>query len=171
MRSVTIFNDGWLFEGKEQVTLPHTAAELPFSYFDESQYWRPFTYEKTVAADPAWAGKEVSLLFDGAMARKGYALNKMCFSFNAADNREAFRADEEGYMRRYGLTEEQARAIRDRDVPGLLAAGGNVYYLAKFAGILGLDVQDLGAAQTGMTKEAFKAMLVRANDQPAALAA
>jgi len=110
-------------------------------------------------------------LFDGAMARKGYALNKMCFSFNAADNREAFRADEEGYMRRYGLTEEQARAIRDRDVPGLLAAGGNVYYLAKFAGILGLDVQDLGAAQTGMTKEAFKAMLVRANDQPAALAA
>jgi protocatechuate 4,5-dioxygenase alpha chain len=44
-------------------------------------------------------------------------------------------------------------------VLGLLAAGGNVYYLAKFAGILGLDVQDLGAAQTGMTKEAFKAKL------------
>ena len=40
---------------------------------------------------------------------------------------------------------------------GLIAAGGNVYYLAKFAGILGLDVQDLGAAQTGMTKEEFKA--------------
>jgi protocatechuate 4,5-dioxygenase alpha chain len=42
---------------------------------------------------------------------------------------------------------------------GLIAAGGNVYYLAKFAGILGLDVQDLGAAQTGMTKEEFKAKL------------
>ena len=49
---------------------------------------------------------------------------------------------------------------------GLLAAGGNVYYLAKFAGILGLDVQDLGAAQTGMSKEAFKARLVAQNDQP-----
>ena len=34
-----------------------------------------------------------------------------------------------------------------------------MYYLAKFAGILGLDVQDLGALQTGMTKEAFKAKL------------
>ena len=109
-------------------------------------------------------------LFDGAQARKGYALNKMCFSFNSAGNREAFRAEEEGYMRQYGLTPPQAQAIRARDVLGLIAAGGNVYYLAKFAGILGLDVQDLGAAQTGMSKEAFKAMLVRHNEQAETLA-
>ena len=44
----------------------------------------------------------------------------------------------------------------------LIAAGGNIYYLAKFAGILGLDVQDIGAQQTGMTKDAFKAMLAAA---------
>jgi protocatechuate 4,5-dioxygenase alpha chain len=98
-------------------------------------------------------------LFDGEQARKGYALNKMCFSFNSADNRTAFKADEEAYMRLYGLNGVQADAIRRRDVLGLLEAGGNVYYLAKFAGILGLDVQDLGAAQTGMSKEAFKAKL------------
>ena len=98
-------------------------------------------------------------LFDGDQAQKGYALNKMCFSFNDKANRDAFKADEEGYMRRYGLIEQQAEAIRTRNVLGLLAAGGNVYYLAKFAGILGLDVQDLGALQTGMTKEAFKAKL------------
>jgi protocatechuate 4,5-dioxygenase, alpha chain len=104
--------------------------------------------------------------FDGAMAQRGYALNKMCFSFNSAANREAFRADEAAYMREYALNEQQSEAIRTRDVLGLLAAGGNVYYLAKFAGILGLDVQDLGAAQTGMTKEAFKARLVAQNEQP-----
>ena len=98
-------------------------------------------------------------LFDGSQARKGYALNKMCFSFNSADNRARFKADEEAYMQIYGLTPEQADAIRTRNVLGLIAAGGNVYYLAKFAGILGLDVQDLGALQTGMTKEAFKAKL------------
>jgi len=108
-------------------------------------------------------------LFDGVQARKGYALNKMCFSFNSAENREAFRRDEEGYMRRYGLGPEQARAIRERDVLGLLRAGGNVYYLAKFAGILGLDVQDLGAAQTGLSKQAFKDRLVAQNAQPAVL--
>ena len=108
-------------------------------------------------------------LFDGGQARKGYALNKMCFSFNSAANREEFKRDEEAYMRKFGLNEQQATAIRQRDVLGLLAAGGNVYYLAKFAGILGLDVQDLGALQTGMTKEEFKAMLVRQNEQPATL--
>ena len=39
------------------------------------------------------------------------------------------------------------------------------------AGILGLDVQDLGAAQTGMSKDAFKAMLLAQNQQPDTLAA
>ena len=101
-------------------------------------------------------------LFDGDQAQKGYALNKMCFSFNDQANREAFQADEEGYMQRFGLNAQQAEAIRSRHVLGLIAAGGNVYYLAKFAGILGLDVQDLGALQTGMTKEAFKAKLLAA---------
>jgi len=117
---------------------------------------------------PACADSPIpgTLLFDGAQARKGYALNRMCFSFNSAENRAAFQSDEEGYMRAHGLNDEQARAIRARDVPGLLAAGGNVYYLAKFAGILGLDVQDLGAAQTGLSKDAFKARLVAQNDQP-----
>jgi protocatechuate 4,5-dioxygenase alpha chain len=110
----------------------------------------------SATAQPSIPG---TVLFDGEQARKGYALNKMCYSFNTADNRLAFQADEAGYMRRYGLNEQQARAIRERDVLGLLAAGGNIYYLAKFAGILKLDVQDLGALQTGMSKEAFKARL------------
>ena len=39
-------------------------------------------------------------LFDGDQARKGYALNKMCFSFNDAGNRETFRGDEEAYIQR-----------------------------------------------------------------------
>lgn len=101
-------------------------------------------------------------LFDGAMARKGYALNKMCFSFNDAANRDAFLRDEEGYCARYRLTAEQREAVRSRNVLAMIAAGGNVYYLAKLAGIFGLDVQDLGAQQTGMTKDAFKAKLVEA---------
>ena len=98
-------------------------------------------------------------LFDGTQARKGYALNKMCYSFNSAENRAEFLKDEDAYCARYGLNEPQREAIRARNVLQLIAAGGNVYYLAKFAGILGLDVQDLGAQQTGMSKDAFKAKL------------
>jgi protocatechuate 4,5-dioxygenase, alpha chain len=103
--------------------------------------------------------------FDGTLAKKGYALNKMCFSFNEQANREAFVADPEAYMALYGLNEEQADAIRSKQVLALLQAGGNAYYLAKFAGIFGLDMQDIGAQQTGMSKDAFKAKLVAANDQ------
>ena len=98
-------------------------------------------------------------LFDGVQARKGYALNKMCFSFNSAENRAEFLEDEEAYMRKYGLSAEQAAAIRSRQVLALIAAGGNAYYLAKFAGIFGLDMQDIGAQQTGMTKPEFQAKL------------
>lgn len=101
--------------------------------------------------------------FDGRQARKGYALNKMCFSFNEEGNRKAFLADEEAYMRRFGLTEPQAAAIRSRNVLQLIAAGGNAYYLAKFAGIFKLDMQDIGAQQTGLSKAEFQARLLAAN--------
>jgi protocatechuate 4,5-dioxygenase alpha chain len=99
-------------------------------------------------------------VFDGGAAQKGLALNAMCYSFNDAGNRAAFVADEEAYMARFELTDQQRAAVRARDVPGMIAAGGNVYYLAKLAGILGLNVQDLGALQTGVPVEAFKASLL-----------
>lgn len=101
-------------------------------------------------------------IFDGAEARKGYALNKMCMSFNDAASRAEFLRDEDAYCARYGLSAQQREAIRSRDVLALVAAGGNAYYLAKFAGIFGLDMQDIGAQQTGMTKDEFRAMLVAA---------
>ncbi len=101
-------------------------------------------------------------IFDGEQARKGYALNKMCYSFNDAANRAAFVADEDSYCARYGLNPEQREAIRNRNVLQLIAAGGNAYYLAKFAGIFGLDMQDIGAQQTGLTKDEFKAKLLAA---------
>ena len=109
------------------------------------------------------AGKRAipgTTLFDGAEAMRGFQLNDMCYSFNHEENREAFRADEEAYMARFDLTEQQKNAVRQRDVLGMIAAGGNVYYLAKLAGIFGLNVQDLGALQTGTTVDEFKAGLL-----------
>jgi protocatechuate 4,5-dioxygenase alpha chain len=100
-------------------------------------------------------------IFDGALALKGYALNKMCFSFNEAANREAFRNDEEAYCRKFNLTKEQQRAVKSRNVLQLLEAGGNIYYLAKWAGIFGLNVQQLGAQQRGMSEADFTEMLLR----------
>ncbi|HMF20517.1 MAG TPA: protocatechuate 4,5-dioxygenase subunit alpha [Pseudolabrys sp.] len=101
-------------------------------------------------------------MFNGIEAEKGLALNKMCFSFNSADNRAEFLRNQDAYCAKFGLTAEQKAAVKARDVLAMIAAGGNVYYLAKLAGIFGLNVQDIGAQQTGMSVEAFKAKLKEA---------
>jgi protocatechuate 4,5-dioxygenase alpha chain len=127
---------------------------------------RPPSREIVCAANETGAmtshGIPGTTIFDGTEAQKGYALNKMCFSFNKAENRAAFLEDEDAYCAKYGLDAEQRAAVRKRDVLAMIAAGGNVYYLAKLAGIFGLNVQDLGAQQTGLSVEAFKEKLLEA---------
>jgi len=113
-------------------------------------------------SEPSPACKSIpgTTLFDGKAAARGYQLNAMCYSFNSAANRAAFVADEAAYCDRYALTPAQRTAVAARDVLGMIAAGGNIYYLAKLAGIFGLNVQDVGALQTGKSVEAFKDMLL-----------
>ncbi len=67
-----------------------------------------------------------TIIFDGTQARKGYALNKMCFSFNLAECRAEFQSDEEAYMQKFGLNPQQREAIRHRNVLELIAAGGHL---------------------------------------------
>jgi protocatechuate 4,5-dioxygenase alpha chain len=101
-------------------------------------------------------------VFDGAQAQRGYALNRMCYSFNLQENRRAFARDEAAYCAAYELDREQLDAVKRRDFLRMIELGGNIYYLAKLAGIFGLNVQDLGAQQTGLSLDAFKARLERA---------
>ena len=69
--------------------------------------------------------------FDSEVAQKGYALNKMCYSLNHAENRAAFAADEDGYCTRFSLNAEERAAVKSRDKRALMAAGGNMYFFAK----------------------------------------
>jgi protocatechuate 4,5-dioxygenase alpha chain len=103
-------------------------------------------------------------VFNGRRSTTGYPLNRMCMSFNSAENRDAFLHDEDAYCDKFGLSPEQREAVRDRDVLRLVQVGGNIYYLAKLAGIFGLNVQDIGAQQTGKSVAEFKAMLVAAGE-------
>ena len=97
--------------------------------------------------------------FDGEMATLGFNLNKMCFTFNDEVSRAEFREDEAAYCDKFGLNEVQKEAILKRDIITLLRNGGSIYYLAKFAGVLGLNVQDVGGIMTGQTTEEFQAYL------------
>ena len=103
-----------------------------------------------------------TIIPNGKEAMKGYALNKMCYSFNSAENRAAFIQDEDAYCAKYDLTSEQREAVHSRNVLQLLAVGGNLYYVGKFLGMFGMNIQDMGAQQTGMTVEEFKAKLLAA---------
>ncbi|WP_206243459.1 hypothetical protein [Novosphingobium terrae] len=69
--------------------------------------------------------------FHMAAAQKGYALNAMCYSLNAAENRAAYAADPGAYCDRYGLSQEEREAALSRDKTRLLNAGGNMYFFAK----------------------------------------
>lgn len=75
MRDLISFNSDWLFDGKVTVTLPHTAVELPFHYFDETSYQRGFTYEKRFTPGSDWKGREVTLHVEAAMADARVRLN------------------------------------------------------------------------------------------------
>jgi len=52
------------------------------------------------------------VLFDDVQARKGLALNRLCFSFNSAENREAFLRDEDGYCAKFGSMPSSAPQSR-----------------------------------------------------------
>ncbi len=107
---------------------------------------------------------EGTTFFDGEMAMKGYALNKMCYSFNSASAREEYLSDPESYFEKFQLSDEQKQACRNKNVLEMIKAGGNIYYLAKFAGIYKMNMQDIGAQQTGMSVDEFKEKLLRAGD-------
>lgn len=100
-------------------------------------------------------------VFDGEHHRKGYHLNMFCKSLDMAANRDAFRANPETYLDRFGMTEQQREAVRGRDWLGMLRLGGNIYYTFKLAIFDGLSMQHAGAAMsgTGMTVEQFRQMM------------
>jgi beta-galactosidase len=87
MRRYENFNSGWIFkagfekdqagnlQSGETVRLPHTAVELPYNYFDETEYQKAFTYQKVIAYEPGFDGHEVSVVFDAAMADAVVYLN------------------------------------------------------------------------------------------------
>jgi len=125
------FNTDWVFENTATVTLPHTAVELPFSYFDERDYQRVFTYEKRFVADPAWQGQEVALQFDGAMANAEVSLNGVRLGGHA-DGYTPFDVRLTGQLK----TGENVLTVKvdGTENPGIPPFGGVIDYLT-YAGI------------------------------------
>jgi len=98
-------------------------------------------------------------VFDGKTSHAAYPLNKLLFSFNHEENRQAFSKDPAAYADKYGLNAEQKEALVNFEFLKMLQMGANIYYLAKLAVPRGFSVQDAGAAFQGITTEEFQAKL------------
>jgi protocatechuate 4,5-dioxygenase, alpha chain len=105
-------------------------------------------------------------VFDAKRSRQGYHLNMFCMSLMKAENREAFKRDENAYLDRFPLSPEQKKAVLARDWNGMLALGGNIYYTSKLAATDGLTFQNIAAIMTGSTQEQYAKMMIEGGRPP-----
>jgi len=91
-----------------------------------------------------------TIVFDSDMATQGYHLNQFCISLRQSPNREAFKADPEGYINQFPMTAAQREAALNQQWNRLLELGGNIYYTSKLAASHGIDFQQLAGLMTGM---------------------
>jgi protocatechuate 4,5-dioxygenase alpha chain len=99
-------------------------------------------------------------VFDAEQSRKGYHLNMFCMSLMKAANRERFKANERAYLDEWPMTEAQKQTVLDRNYNGMLALGGNVYFLAKIFATDGKSFQHAAALMTGMAQEDYAKMML-----------
>lgn len=95
--------------------------------------------------------------YRGEFAQPALRLNRFLVHVSRRENRAAFLADEEGTMARWNLTDTERALVRRRDYAGLLAAGANVYAIAKSGHVFGATLVEIGAAMRGETAQQFLA--------------
>jgi protocatechuate 4,5-dioxygenase alpha chain len=94
-------------------------------------------------------------IFDLRLSRRGRRLNRMCAALCAPAEREAFKRDEEAFMERFALDEQEKRLVRTRDFKGLIEAGTNIYALLKIGSATGNSLYRMGAQMRGESYEEF----------------
>jgi protocatechuate 4,5-dioxygenase alpha chain len=102
-----------------------------------------------------------TFVFDADRSRQGYHLNMFCMSLMKAENRKAFKDNEEKYLDQFPLTPEQREAILKRQYNRMLELGGNIYFTAKLGATDGHPFQHLAALMTGSTQQDYADLMLR----------
>ena len=119
-----------------------------------------------MALDKPYLDVPGTTIFDAEQSRKGYWLNQFCMSLMKADNRERFKADPRAYLDEWPMTEEQKQGVLTRDLNRCIAAGGNIYFLAKLGATLGRSFQQMAGSMTGMSEEEYRNMMIAGGRSP-----
>ncbi|MEM7240913.1 MAG: protocatechuate 4,5-dioxygenase subunit alpha [Pseudomonadota bacterium] len=107
-----------------------------------------------------------TIVFDSDQASKGYHLNQFCISLRTQAGRDAFKADPEGYIRTFPMTDDQREAALNQEWNRMLELGGNIYYTSKLAAFHGINFQELAGIMTGMGSKDYRAMMVAGGRSP-----
>ena len=107
-----------------------------------------------------------TFVFDSERAREGYHLNMFCMSLMKPENRKAFKADEEGYLKKYPMTEAQRQSVRKRDWNEMLRLGGNIYFTSKIAATDGLSFRQIAAMMSGVSEDEYARMMLNGGRSP-----
>ncbi|MEJ5219477.1 extradiol ring-cleavage dioxygenase [Cognatishimia sp. D5M38] len=94
-------------------------------------------------------------LFDREGSLRGYKMNKMAMALGTQEGRDAFLADEEAFIDKFGLDAESKKAVMDRDWQEMIRLGGNLFYVLKITAVDPTPIIAVGAAQAGMSVEDF----------------
>ncbi len=103
-------------------------------------------------------------VYTAEMALKGHRLTAFGLSLRRPENRAAFLADEGGYMRARGLTDDQIGRVLARDWTALLQSGLHLQAMLKLAATMGQDLWHIGAHNAGMSVADLKAICPRRID-------
>jgi protocatechuate 4,5-dioxygenase, alpha chain len=101
-----------------------------------------------------------TFVFDAERSRQGYGINMFCMSLMQEENRQAFKANEAEYLKKFNLTPAQTDAILKRDYNRMLELGGNIYFTAKLGATDGHSFQHLAAVMTSNTQEDYAKMML-----------
>ena len=107
-----------------------------------------------------------TFVFDADRSREGYHVNMFCMSLMKAENRAAFKADEEQYLKKFAMTEEQREAVLKRQWNRILELGGNIYFTAKLGATDGLSFQQVAAMMAGSTQQEYADMMLKSGRSP-----
>jgi len=113
-----------------------------------------------MALDKPYLDVPGTTVFDMEQSRKGYGLNQFCMSLMKAGNRARFKADERSYLDEWDMSEEQKQAVLARDLNRCIAAGGNIYFLAKIGATDGKSFQQMASSMTGMSEDEYRNMMI-----------
>lgn len=119
-----------------------------------------------MALDKPYLGVPGTTIFDADQSRKGYWLNQFCMSLMKAENRERFKKDERAYLDEWAMTEDQKRAVLDRDLNRCISLGGNIYFLAKIGATDGKSFQQMAGSMTGMSEDEYRQMMINGGRDP-----